>query len=401
MIPAPFTLPDVLELPNPFPSESWETELLAAGFMQPEHHSGTMSAYPWSKKQAILAKNSHQKPAKNPIYLLCRPESHPWVEVVRSKFKSAGYKVHLTTLEDLPGEEELSSKKGDFISLLDLNVPFFGDMSAEDYNNLLKYIARKGRTLWVTKPSQMQCGDPSSGLITGFARTARLEALLEFATFEVDKFDKGAADALVKVYEKTRRESLQNCGYPECEFVLRDGVIHIGRFHWLDMERLTPPFKKEGNPMSLVVERPGSLDSIAWKQQQLSVLGNDDVELDVHYAGMNFRVCQTCCILGLSLMRQDIMVTLGIIDGERGLGLEASGVVRRVGAEVTHLRPGDRVTALGTGLYTSRLVTSSKICFPIASEISMEDAATIPVAYATAIYSLLTVGQLERAQVSH
>lgn len=95
------------------------------------------------------------------------------------------------------------------------------------------------------------------------------------------------------------------------------------------------------------------------------------------------------------------MVSLGAIDREGGLGLEASGIVRRVGAGVTHLQPGDRVTALGTGLYTSRLVISSKMCFPIASEISMEDAATIPVAYATAIYSLLTVGQLERGQVRY
>lgn len=296
MIPAPFNLPDVLQLPSPFPSDFWETELLAAGFMQPEHHSGTMSAYPWSMKQAILAKNSHQEPSKDPIYLLCRTESHPWVEKVRSKFENEGYKVHLATLEDLPTEQP-SSGKCNFISLLDLSGPFFGNMSAEEYNNLLKYVAKNGRTLWVTKPSQMQCDDPSSGLITGFARTARLEVLAEFATFEVDRFNESAVDALVKVYQKIRRESLQNCWDPECEFVLQNGVVHTGRFHWLSMEKLTPPTEKEDIPMTLTVERPGSLDSIAWKQERLSALGDDDVELDVHYAGMNFRVCQTSSTL--------------------------------------------------------------------------------------------------------
>ncbi|KAJ5097819.1 type I iterative polyketide synthase [Penicillium argentinense] len=381
MMPAPFTLPHDLHLPIPFPSEFWESELLAAGFMQPEHHSGSMSMYPWSMKQAILAKNTLQEPPKDSIYLLCPPESHPWVDIVRSNFESEGYKIYLTTLENL-SKEITPLEKGNFISLLDLNSPFFADLSAEKYNDFLKYMTGKRRTLWVSRPSQMQCDDPSSGLITGFARTVRLEALVEFATFEVDKFDKCAAGALVKVYEKIRRESLQNRWDPECEFVLQNGVVHIGRFYWLPFEQLTPPMA-EDNPMSLAVERPGSRDSIAWKQQQLPDLGNDDVELDVHYAGMNFR---------------DIMVALGAIDGERGLGLEASGVVRRVGAEVTHLQPGNRVTALGTGLYTSRLVISSKMCFPIASDISMEDAATIPVAYATAIYSLLTVGQLERGQ---
>lgn len=93
------------------------------------------------------------------------------------------------------------------------------------------------------------------------------------------------------------------------------------------------------------------------------------------------------------------MVALGAVDAEGGLGLEASGVVRRAGQNVKHLQPGDAVSVLATGLYTSRFVTSSKMCFPIASWITLEDAATIPVAYGTAIYSLLMAGQLERGQV--
>lgn len=237
MIPAPFNLPDALQLPSSFSSDFWEAELLAAGFMQPEHHSGTMSAYPWSMKQAILAKNLQKQPTKDPIYLLCRKESHPWVGKVRIKSESEGYKVHMATLENLPTEQP-SSGKWNFISLLDLSGPFLGDISAEEYNSLLKYMANKGRTLWVTKPSPMQCDDPSSGLITGFARTARLEAMAEFVIFKVGRFNDSAADALVKVYQKVRRESLQNRWDPECEFVLRDGVVHTGRFHWLSMEKL-------------------------------------------------------------------------------------------------------------------------------------------------------------------
>lgn len=93
------------------------------------------------------------------------------------------------------------------------------------------------------------------------------------------------------------------------------------------------------------------------------------------------------------------MVAMGAIDGERGLGLEASGIVRSIGSNVTHLKPGDKVNVLGTGLFSSRITTSSHLCFPVASDISLEVAATLPVAYGTAIYSLLTVGQLERGQV--
>ena len=93
------------------------------------------------------------------------------------------------------------------------------------------------------------------------------------------------------------------------------------------------------------------------------------------------------------------MVSSGFIGDEHGLGLEASGIVRQVGQRVTHLRPVDKVHIIGTGLLTTRVVTPSRFCFPIAGDMSLEDAATIPIAYATAIYSLLTVGQLEKGQV--
>lgn len=93
------------------------------------------------------------------------------------------------------------------------------------------------------------------------------------------------------------------------------------------------------------------------------------------------------------------MVTAGIISDGHGLGLEAGGVVRRVGANVKGLRPGDRVSAMGSGLLCSRVIVPEQHCFPVPEEISISDAATMPVAHSTAAYSLQVVGQLQRNQV--
>jgi NADPH:quinone reductase-like Zn-dependent oxidoreductase len=82
------------------------------------------------------------------------------------------------------------------------------------------------------------------------------------------------------------------------------------------------------------------------------------------------------------------MVSSGFIGNEHGMGLEASGIVRQVGPRVKHLQPG-----------ATRVTAASQFCFPVASDMSLEDAATVPIGYATAIYSLLTVGQLENGQV--
>jgi NADPH:quinone reductase-like Zn-dependent oxidoreductase len=92
-------------------------------------------------------------------------------------------------------------------------------------------------------------------------------------------------------------------------------------------------------------------------------------------------------------------VSSGFIGNEHGMGLEASGIVRQVGPRVAHLQPGDKVHVIGTGLLSTSVTTASQFCFPVASDMSLEDAATVPIGYATAIYSLLTVGQLENGQV--
>lgn len=93
------------------------------------------------------------------------------------------------------------------------------------------------------------------------------------------------------------------------------------------------------------------------------------------------------------------MVSAGIISDGHGLGLEASGVVRRIGANVMGFRPGDRVSAMGSGLMCTKAIVPEQHCFAVPEEISLSDAATMPVAHSTAAYSLQVVGQLRRNQV--
>lgn len=93
------------------------------------------------------------------------------------------------------------------------------------------------------------------------------------------------------------------------------------------------------------------------------------------------------------------MVSAGLISDGHGLGLEAGGVVRRVGTSVKGLRAGDKVSAMGSGLLCTRVIVPEQSCSMISEEITINEAATMPVAHATAVYSLQVVGQLQRNQV--
>jgi NADPH:quinone reductase-like Zn-dependent oxidoreductase len=85
---------------------------------------------------------------------------------------------------------------------------------------------------------------------------------------------------------------------------------------------------------------------------------------------------------------------------EDGLGIESSGVVCRVGPDVTDLRIGDRVMLLGDGSFGSHVVTPERLCVKIPASLSFEDAASMPAVFATAVCSLFHIGKLQKGQVS-
>ena len=92
---------------------------------------------------------------------------------------------------------------------------------------------------------------------------------------------------------------------------------------------------------------------------------------------------------------------MGVVDGVNdGLGLECSGIIRKVGSNVRDLKIGDRVIMFEHGCLATRLTVPSRHCAKIPDELSFQDAATMPCVCSTVIYALLIIGRLEKGQVS-
>jgi hypothetical protein len=136
----------------------------------------------------------------------------------------------------------------------------------------------------------MTCEDPSYGLILGLARTIRYEESIQFATLEVEDLNFTAAGLLVKVYEKFRQQCTQGVSHPECEFAIHKDVVHVGRFHWLAHRDIRPVLDTDDAPRILEVGKLDGRDPVLWRQKSLPRLGEDDVTVEVHYVGLNFRV---------------------------------------------------------------------------------------------------------------
>lgn len=95
------------------------------------------------------------------------------------------------------------------------------------------------------------------------------------------------------------------------------------------------------------------------------------------------------------------MVDMGFVGNKDQLGFEGSGVVRRVGSDVKDLSPGDRVTVCHKQIAKTRINIDAALCWKCPDDISLVEAATIPIVYVTAIYSLIEVGNLQKGQVGN
>ncbi len=139
------------------------------------------------------------------------------------------------------------------------------------------------------------------------------------------------------------------------------------------------------------VPRPGILDSLCARTIERTAPGLNEVEVEVVAAGLNF---------------MDLMLVMGMLPPEvtdgpaRNLpGLECAGRVVAVGEGVSDFAVGDEViTAAKPGHLATHITSDARFVAPKPRHLSFEQAATIPIAFATAFYSLHTLGQLQRGE---
>lgn len=91
------------------------------------------------------------------------------------------------------------------------------------------------------------------------------------------------------------------------------------------------------------------------------------------------------------------MISMGQLASDY-IGVKCSGVITAIGSKVTDVRVGDRVCAMSEGAYSTHARCRGTSVQKIADNMSFEDAATIPVIYCTAYYSLFDLGRLTKGE---
>ena len=94
---------------------------------------------------------------------------------------------------------------------------------------------------------------------------------------------------------------------------------------------------------------------------------------------------------------REVMVAMGQIADSK-LGLDAAGVVHRVGSAVQQFKMGDRVAMYGHGAHKTFHRSRAACCALIPKEMSFEQAATIPTVHGTAWNALVRLAKVQRGQ---
>ncbi len=135
----------------------------------------------------------------------------------------------------------------------------------------------------------------------------------------------------------------------------------------------------------------GALDQVVFRRLPPSNLGDNELEIAVSAAALNFKDV----VNALGLLPDNAVA--GGLAGHR-LGVEVAGRVLRTGAKVLHLATGDEVIARVADGFSGRVTAPTHCVARRPERLTPQQAATVPVIYLTAWYSLCYLARMERGE---
>ena len=230
-------------------------------------------------------------------------------------------------------------------------------------------------------------GSPAQSPLWGLGRTIANEYPQLRCTM-VDLSARPSADELESFRAELQADDAEN------ELTLRGDARYVHRLSRValaDLRQAGQPKDGDGKdiPFHVEITTPGILDglrAIAWPRRDP---GPGEVEVRIQAAGLNFK---------------DVMLAMGLLPDEaleggysgRYLGYECAGTVVAVGSHVKNLAVGDEVLTSGRGTLAKYTTLDARFAIRIPLGMSHEEAATIPIAFLTAFYSLHYLGRMSR-----
>lgn len=252
-----------------------------------------------------------------------------------------------------------------------------------------EHLGTRQTRLWVVAPGATRDrggqGTSVEAGVWAFTRTLANEA----QNLDVRRIDLAPEMSSKRAAERLRDLILS--GTPETEIVLDEDRTQVVRFHPGRVRRRAETGAVPAAAARLERSNTGGLNEMTWGPAERQAPGAGEVEIAVEATGLNFRDV----LWALSMLPEEILE-----DGFAGprLGLECAGRVTAVGPGVQGFKVGDAVVAFAQSGFSTHIVVPDMVVAPAPAGLEPMAAATVPVAFLTAYYGLVTCARLRRGE---
>lgn len=274
--------------PNePFVSEErWSSLLTTTGFRNaPTLISNSSGHSPFSS--VIVARPQQPSAPKSQVTVIYNDDLDT-LSHFTSLLEASGFIVSCRSVMELPLEG-----RGDVI-FLEQNAPFFDGIEARQFEWIKTLAEEASRTgvgiFWVTKESSVCCAKPEYASVLGLARALRQEMSVDFAVCEVDDMEQSAGlvlQAFTKFHDR-QREADTEMG-PDFEYSIHDRITRVHRIFPFQMDS-DVRHTDQTEEAVLRIGRAGRMETLYWSAMLAPSLQGNEVEVEVHATGLNFRV---------------------------------------------------------------------------------------------------------------
>ena len=315
-----------------------------------------------------------------------------------------GGEKKLPIVQDLESASATTAWYADKICIFvgEVNEPILYDLDLASLEGIRAMSTSCKGLLWVTRGGAVDCERPELSLAPGFIRSLRNEYVgRNFLTLDLDPkgplWSETGVSAIVQVllnvFGNSEDSSMVERGSAEFEYAERDCAILIPRLYH-DVVRdqmLSPNFSDFGTQDTVSVEPLYQPDRPLCFHPDLLAFGEDSHAKAYRDSLPPSLIEVEPRAYGANLSATD----------ERVMGLECAGIITRVGSDAAAqgYTVGDRVLcALRKSSFPSRAIVEWTSTMRMPTELSFQEAASLPVAFLTAYFSLVEIARLQRTQ---
>ncbi|KAI0427506.1 putative polyketide synthase [Xylaria sp. FL1042] len=273
------------------------------------------------------------------------------------------------------------------ISMIEIEHDFLSRMDQTHMDLMRRITNTVSNLLWLTGGTTPNELNPNLSLVNGLSRALMLERpRLRFAVMTINIPD-ALGRGLMSTFNNILNALVSQSNTDDKEFSERDGLIYISRFvPWSETNQLfrrrlgwqqsaQPETLADAKLARLAIGKVGVTNSIYFQQLREPVTPIPAGFVDI-------------AVKAISLNAKDVYVLNGRTETRKATtGLEFSGVVTAVGNE-SRLEVGDRVVVLAPNHMTTTERIPAWAAHKILPDEDFRTMATLPVAYATALYAL-------------